>query len=113
MEGMLATLDLRARQDIIMGYLLNMLLPQDDLIDFEVTTMLSATSLHHSTECLNPFAVQIDLHARIPRHATARLETADYHCTYGCNLCNLQIFSMCKLPQRYMRSLPCCHSTLA
>ena len=35
-EGMLVTLDLRARQDIIMGYLLNLLLPQDDLIDFEV-----------------------------------------------------------------------------
>ena len=37
-EGMLVTLDLRARQDIIMGYLLNMFLPQDDLIDFEVLT---------------------------------------------------------------------------
>ena len=36
-EGMLVTLDLRARQDIIMGYLVNMLLPQDDLIDFEVS----------------------------------------------------------------------------
>lgn len=38
-EGMLVTLDLRARQDIIMGYLVNMLLPQDDLIDFEVSPM--------------------------------------------------------------------------
>ena len=39
-EGMLVTLDLRARQDIIMGSLVNMLLPQDDIIDLEVSSNL-------------------------------------------------------------------------
>ena len=35
-EGALVTLDMRPRQDIIMGYLVNALHPQDDIIDFEV-----------------------------------------------------------------------------
>ena len=35
-EGMVVTLDLRARQDLIMGYLVNALWPQDDIIDYEV-----------------------------------------------------------------------------
>ncbi|CAL5221103.1 g3236 [Coccomyxa viridis] len=59
-EGMLVTLDLRARQDIIMGYLLNMLLPQDDLIDFEIhmkedampQTVLSIATVKLSREML-------------------------------------------------------------
>ena len=40
-EGMLVTLDLRARQDVIMGYMVNMLLPQDDIVDLEVSFKLS------------------------------------------------------------------------
>ena len=35
-EGCLVTLDLRPRQDLLMGYIVNALMPQDDIIDFEV-----------------------------------------------------------------------------
>ena len=36
-EGCLVTLDLRPRQDLLMGYIVNALMPQDDIIDFEVS----------------------------------------------------------------------------
>jgi hypothetical protein len=35
-DGMLVTLDLRARQDLLMGYVVNALMPQDDILDLEV-----------------------------------------------------------------------------
>ena len=36
-EGCMVTLDLRPRQDLLMGYIVNALMPQDDIIDFEVS----------------------------------------------------------------------------
>lgn len=35
-DGMLVTLDLRPRQDLLMGYVVNALMPQDDILDLEV-----------------------------------------------------------------------------
>lgn len=35
-SGMAVTLDLRPRMDIFKGYVLNLLLPQDDIVDLEV-----------------------------------------------------------------------------
>ena len=65
-EGMLVTLDLRARQDIIMGYLVNLLLPQDDLIDFEVSPIRLPPPCH-LTEL---YVGSMEDHARFP--ATGR-----------------------------------------
>ena len=35
-DGMLVTLDLRPRQDLLMGYVVNALITQDDILDLEV-----------------------------------------------------------------------------
>lgn len=35
-DGMLVSLDLRPRQDLLMGHVVNALMPQDDILDLEV-----------------------------------------------------------------------------
>ncbi len=105
-EGMLVTLDLRARQDIIMGYLLNMLLPQDDLIDFEVSTMrLSPISFGRLLNCIQMCIGRLrgDLEALIAR-VQYRSRCGRTKCEYGMT----RILWSCGNPAETSGSLLCC-----
>ena len=53
-EGLLVTLDLRPRQDVIMGYLVNSVLPQDDIIDIEVCSCALSAPMQQPATCQLP-----------------------------------------------------------